>query len=296
MSAAEQPEICVGLQGGLGNQLFQYAAGRALAERLDGRLTVHPRARGARGIKAIGLGELGLAPVIRAGHGGPLRRAWLNLAKSAARAVGRDLVKTPPGWRGGVFLERGFAYDPAFERLTGAQYLAGFFQSPRYFAAIAEELRRDIREGVAARLGAALPRPDLGGDSVSVHLRLGDYADPANRAIHGVLPAEYFEEAAARLRAERPDARLLLFSDQPEAARERLSRLDLTPVDGGSRAADLLLMSRCRHHIIANSTFSWWGAWLGPGGITIAPERWFAPEKQAVTDVGDLFPADWRRV
>lgn len=101
--SGNRPEICVGLQGGLGNQLFQYAAGRALARRLGARLTVHPRARSAKGIKSIGLGELGLTPEVRAGHGGPLRRAAMNLAKSAARAFGGDVVKTPPGWRGAVF-------------------------------------------------------------------------------------------------------------------------------------------------------------------------------------------------
>ena len=289
-----RPEICAGLQGGLGNQLFQYAAGRALADRLGGRLTVHPRARGATGIKAVGLGELGLSPEIRAGGGGALRRAGMNLAKALARAAGRDFVKTPPGWRGGVFREAGFAYDPRFERLEGDQYLAGYFQSWRYSAPVADALRRELRDGMAAACG---PLPlDLSGETVSVHMRLGDYADPANRGIHDVLPPEWFAAACAEMRARVPGARLLLFSDQPEAARERLSGLDLTPVDGGSRAADLLLMARCRHHVIANSTFSWWGAWLGPGGVTIAPRQWFAPPKQATVDLSDLFPEDWIRV
>ncbi len=293
--SGDRPEICVGLQGGLGNQLFQYAAGRALAERLQAKLTVHPRARGAKGIKSIGLGELGLTPEVRSGHGGALRRAALNLTKAAAELVGGHVVKTPPGWRGGVFRERGFAYDPRFERLAGSQYLAGFFQSPRYFAPIEGALRAELLAG-AARGAGHLPDIDLSGDSVSVHLRMGDYANPANAAIHGVLPPEYFEAAAERMRAMHPGARFLLFSDQPDAARERLSRLDLTPVDGGSRVADLLLMARCRHHVIANSTFSWWGAWLGAGGTVIAPERWFAPEKQAETDLSDLFPEGWIRV
>lgn len=205
------------------------------------------------------------------------------------------MVKTPPGWRGAVFRERGFAYDRRFESLAGSQYLAGFFQSPRYFASIEDELRADMLAGAEAGAGA-LPDIDLSGETVSVHLRMGDYADPQNAAIHGVLPPDYFEAAAERVRAMHPEARFLLFSDQPDAARERLSRLRLTPVDGGSRVADLLLMARCRHHIIANSTFSWWGAWLGEGGTVVAPERWFAPEKQARTDLSDLFPEGWIRV
>ncbi|TYO89682.1 alpha-1,2-fucosyltransferase [Oceanicella actignis] len=294
--APTRPEICAGLQGGLGNQLFQYAAGRALAARLGAELSVHPRARGAAGIKAVGLAELGLTPRMRTGHGGPLRRAALNLAKPIARALGRDVVKTPPGWRGRIHRERGFAYDPVFETLQGSWYLAGYFQSWRYFAAIADELRADLRAGAEAALPRDAELPDLSGDSVSVHLRLGDYADPANARIHGVLPAKYFAAACARIREARPDARFFLFSDQPREARARLSGLDLTVVEGGSRAADLALMARCRHHVIANSTFSWWGAWMGPGGITVAPRQWFAPEKQAGMDLSDLFPEGWIRV
>ena len=91
-------------------------------------------------------------------------------------------------------------------------------------------------------------------------------------------------------------SRFLVFSDDLDLARQRLGHWDdAVFVNGGSRDGDFRLMAACRHHIIANSTFSWWGAWIGQSGgtVTIAPKQWFAAQTQSVTDTRDLFPSAW---
>ena len=138
-----------------------------------------------------------------------------------------------------------------------------------------------------------------GRHSVSVHLRRGDYAsDPHTLAFHGVLGNDYYAAALDAVRRAVPDPQLFVFTDDP-AAVAALSPLGL-PVtlvsgQGLSDLAELGLMARCTHHVIANSSYSWWGAWLGIGdGVTVAPRRWFAKPSEAA--IRDRFPAHWHVV
>jgi len=132
-----------------------------------------------------------------------------------------------------------------------------------------------------------------------VHLRRGDYAsDPHTLAFHGVLGNDYYAAALDAVRRAVPDPQLFVFTDDP-AAVAALSPLGL-PVtlvsgQGLSDLAELGLMARCTHHVIANSSYSWWGAWLGIGdGVTVAPRRWFAKPSEAA--IRDRFPAHWHVV
>ena len=139
--------------------------------------------------------------------------------------------------------------------------------------------------------------------SVSVHVRRGDYVeDPATKAWHGGCGQDYYEQAVAHVRAYEPGRELhaFVFSDDPSWVR---ANLDLgcptTVIDHNGPAAheDLRLMTCCRHHIVANSTFSWWGAWLGSGsdegGCVVAPRRWF---NQDDVDTSTLVPSGWARL
>ena len=137
-------------------------------------------------------------------------------------------------------------------------------------------------------------------ESVSVHIRRGDYlSNPAFYRFHGVCAVEYYEAAVGHLAGAVENPCFFLFSDDLDWARRNL-RLDypVTYVDHNGEDKDyedLRLMSQCKHHIIANSSFSWWAAWLcaNPGKIVIAPRKWFNDPN---IDTADIIPASWRRI
>jgi hypothetical protein len=140
-------------------------------------------------------------------------------------------------------------------------------------------------------------------ESVSVHVRRGDYVtDPAANRVHGTCGSEYYERAAELLCEQVTSPRFFVFSDDPEAARRELRMPGPAEfIDGnvGQRDwEDLRLMTSCRHHIIANSTFSWWGAWLAHHDeqVVAAPHAWFRPGAKPGHCVRDLIPQSWMLV
>jgi hypothetical protein len=200
-----------------------------------------------------------------------------------------------------VIREKGHAWheltmDPAKDAC-----LVGYWHSERYFSAVADELRplfqlRDEARGRNAELLARMAAEP----AVSLHVRRGDYAaNPATKAFHGLLGASYYQAAVARMQELAPGARFYVFSDEPAWVRENLQLPEgSVMVDHNGEAAqeDLRLMSACRHHVVANSSFSWWGAWLDPrpGKLVLAPRHWFRPES-GVND-RDLVPSSWERL
>ncbi|GAW34625.1 glycosyl transferase family 11 [Roseovarius sp. A-2] len=275
------------LFGGLGNQLFQYAAGRALADHLSCDLALDRRSLDDG--QSDALRHFADARYVLPDRLPPAKSDSL-LRYALWRAFGRH----PRFHR-----EKILGFDPDSFELPGDTYLHGYWQSERYFAGIADRLRADLtftspldpdNAAMAARIDAA-PCP------VSLHVRRGDYLASSSYA---PCPPEYYRQAVAELRAAlHAPLTCFIFSDDPGWARDALDLgvdqvvVDLnTPARG---AFDLHLMSRCTHHVIANSTFSWWGAWLNPhpGKHVIAPRNWFGTPKLSNPD---LVPEGWRRL
>ena len=294
MAGSSSPQVLVQLHGGLGNQMFQAAAGIALAARLGGALSFDLSRFRDKGLRAYALGQLPVeATIYEAGRTAPIAR----LRAKASKLFGGAGIKRPRGWQGRIHAEPHYHYDPAFAAITGSTLLAGFFQSPRYFAGFEPKIRAAF-DAAAAMSPPALATAALlaGDDSVALHIRRGDYANDARaRAVHGTLADAYYERALALVRQAVPSARVFVFSDDPAVAAEKAQAWHGTCVAGASALEDLWLMSRCRHHIIANSSFSWWSAWLDdrPSGLVVAPRHWLSREKQITTHVGDLFPEGW---
>ena len=264
--------IGVRLLGGLGNQMFQYAAARALAHRHGTGVLWDARDFRRYRLRPLLIDRLRVTGRAAAGAEAALFAAWRREgARLAARAG------LPTRWH----FERGLAYDPAFEALPDGTLLDGYFQSHRYFAAIRPALLAEFAPRAAPDAAtAALLDAIASGPSVSVHVRRGDYAsNPATTAVHGLCAPAYYAAALARVRAADPAVRAFVFSDDPDWARANLPLpADAAFVTGnGARPEwDIALMAACRHHIVANSSFSWWGAWLGdPAGMTVAPDPWF---------------------
>ena len=292
--------IVSNLIGGLGNQLFQYACGHAVALRHGEPLQVavdqfsgyrlHHGYELARvfTIDAPVASTQALRERLGLWHGPLARRVWARLKPGISRQ-GQACFE-PPGnfWRG-------------IDGVSADAYLHGYWQSERYFAAAADGLRTQLqfRQTPSAENARWLERIKRC-NSVSVHIRRGDYiSNPKNARIYAACPAAYYQAALAHIRAVHADARFFVFSDDLSWARETLAGgLDAVEFVDNNRGADswndMHLMSRCRHHIIANSTFSWWAAWLGerPGKIIIAPQRWYIQPGLGV----DLVPARWQRM
>jgi hypothetical protein len=270
------PTVRVRIVGGLGNQMFGAAAGMALAKRLGANLELEHyrfRASSARTL--------------------PYELAPFNLpAKLCDSTAQYRWWQRPAVWR-----QPGHHFDPEFERLSGSVYLKGYFQSWRYFENIAGEVRRmfDLKPLIsAAGRAQAAAAESVGERSVAVHLRRGDYTQHPER--FALLQKDYYDRAIRLINraVERP--KLFVVSDDLAAAQVMFANQpDTTFAAGGTAFDDMHLIASCHHHIIANSSFSWWGAWLSPwaDGLTIAPREWFSREVSLQNYVDDTYPRGW---
>ena len=294
--------IITNLIGGLGNQMFQFAAGRALALSLGQPLRVttdgfagYELHHGQQLESAFGL-NLETASVSE------LRR--IVGAGRTSHIVRRLAARTLlPGLTGGRFVaERSARWQPGLpQRCQEGAYLHGYWQSERYFAHCADAVRADFSwhaplRGRNAELAHEIH--DSPG-SVSLHIRRGDYlSTKANRTVYATCPVEYYQAAVAALRGPVP-LRLFAFSDDPtwttQALAPRVGELVVVDHNLGEHShLDMRLMAMCRHHVIANSSFSWWGAWLDarPNKRVITPRRWFIDGR----DDSDLVPEAWQKL
>jgi hypothetical protein len=291
------------LTGGLGNQMFQYAAGLALARRLGTELKLdaswYEEASPTKPHEQYGLSVFACAPriatraEINRTRGVPPRRLrrW---ADSAARA----LHLLPPAVPGNWHTPPVFRFYPEFYSQPDNTYLHGMFQSEKFFASVADE----VRGGFRLRLpppptAAALADRIRSGPSAAIHFRRGDYVrDPTYARDIGPLGLDYYLRAVRLLRERSPGATLYVFSDDIETVAREFApdgnHVFVRTEPTWSDAESLRLMSQCDHFAIANSTFSWWAAWLNPSPdkLVVAPEPWF---DQSRHDASDVIPASW---
>lgn len=290
--------IIVKLQGGLGNQLFQYATARALAHHHGTSVAFDARTLQADHCQAditprrYALDQAGI--VFQ--QPSTLERITYGINTAGAHHLVAKVLRRV---RGAVmYSERTPAYDPAlFDVTTPRTYLKGFFQSEKYFRSIRDLLLQEITFSVPA--DPYIQRIETM-PSISLHVRRGDYVtDAAARNFHGLCTPDYYRRAMEYALAKLGTAQVFVFSDDIAWAKANLiGPLPLTFIERTeSAAADLGLMSRCQHHIIANSSFSWWGAWLNPtpDKLVITPGRWFADD-QAQKQTQDLIPDAWIRL
>lgn len=291
--------ILVKLIGGLGNQMFQYATGRALAQRCGVPLLLDASGFAHYDLRRYELDELSIQA--RPASEDELARAGVvasapTLVNRVKRALG---IQRPTN----VLREASFTYDARVEAAQAPVYLDGYWQSERYFVGIADLLRKeftlkapadDANAEMANQIAAA------GTKAVSLHIRRGDYVNnPHTAQYHGVCSLDYYRAAVDHVAARVTDPHFFVFSDDHAWVSQNFKlpyAATLVNVNGADRGVwDMALMKACRHHIIANSSFSWWGAWLNPAAdkIVVAPERWFAG---ATHDTSDLIPSTWTRL
>jgi hypothetical protein len=300
--------ITVSLIGGLGNQMFQYAAGKALAERHGVPLALDLSGFRNYALRSFLLDQLRVPEADLPGvsevsaENAPhnfVRSLWKQRIDRVLTRAG--LPKLTPS--ADQYREPHFHYDPAFEGLGPQASLFGYFQSERYFTSIAGGLRDWLlpREPFGVAAAKVLGQIERSLVPVSVHIRRGDYLNPGTAEFHGILGEPYYRQAIDRIEAALGEGiDFFIFSDDPAAAEQVLNfvpkpRLNHVRGDPQRPWEDMALMARCRHHVTANSSFSWWGAWLNrsPDKVVVAPRAWFAPTELKKLNMTDLYPPGW---
>jgi hypothetical protein len=176
-------------------------------------------------------------------------------------------------------------------------YLDGYWQSEKYFRSIEKIIRSECRvKGAPSEINKNFADKIQSVNAVSIHVRRGDYVtDEKTNAYHGVCDKDYYRQAIDHLTASLDDPYFFVFSDDMAWTKANLSTgsqpAEYIDHNTGAGHEDLRLMYLCKHHIIANSSFSWWGAWLNDhaGKKIIAPKKWFQPP---ITN-NDIIPEGW---
>ena len=293
--------IIANLNGGLGNQMFQYANAKAIAMRKGVNFLVdtslYEKKRMHQGFE---LGKIFKLPV-RVATKADLKQVLGTFQSPLAyRILARlPLLKS---------LSKKFITEPHFEYWDGLHncpneaYLFGYWQSERYFLDCEADIRHEFTfQPFQDPSNIALAQKIQDSQcAVSVHVRRGDFVNnPKANTYHGALSPSYYSDALALLARTLPSMELFVFSDDIDWVKDNLD-LSAYPVHfvshntGINSYQDMALMSLCEHHVIANSSFSWWGAWLNASQdkIVIAPKRWFVQPM----NTKDLIPASWIRL
>ena len=285
--------------GGLGNQMFQYAAARALSLRLDCPLLLD-----IRGFDKYSL------------HNGfELDRIFSFPAKIATESEIRNLLGP---YRSELsirlikyfglqrYLRSELCFEPYFHFWSGINqikssvYLLGYWQSEKYFLDAEQIIREDFRfiGKLSSKNIETLSRIE-NSNSVAIHVRRGDYLSHVkNSRIFACCGVDYYRRAMTYISEKIDKPVFFVFSDDIDYVKEKLAvpfEINFIQENSGKDShIDMFLMSNCEHQIIANSTFSWWGGWLNvnPQKIVVAPINWFVND---LNDV-DLVPTDWVRL
>jgi hypothetical protein len=289
-------KVIARIKGGLGNQLFCYAAARRLSLASNSELVIDDVtgfSRDRRYNRQYALDHFCI-PVRKAT---PAER--LEPFERYRRGVMKWLSRRRPFGERQYVEQEGLGFD---DRLRGVQvkgtlYLDGLWQSEGYFKDVESIIREDLRIIPPSDvLNQRIAEEIRNSNAVALHIRCFDA--PGGATTHS-LSADYYRRAIALMERNIASPRYFVFSDDPDAARARFSmpegRLTFISNNRGAENGyvDLWLMTQCRHFITANSTFSWWGAWLGGSGAKVVVTPDLRIDGKAAWGFKGLIPSDW---
>jgi hypothetical protein len=297
--------ICVSINGGLGNQMFQYACGRALAVKHNTSLIID------------------LSSLNKNLDNSPTTNRFFELSRvfkiNLPEASAEDLKNLKPivykaanmlafklGFKGiqmsKYFIENKFSYNHNINKVGKDCYLSGYWQSPNYFDYFDSLIRDEFTfHQQLSDKNLEIERLIKTVNAVSLHIRRTDFQKSISTSVHGICSLEYYENAVEFISTKLNDAHFFVFSDDINWASENLNLpYQLTFISGNNGDTsyiDMQLMTACKHNIIANSSFSWWAAWLNSNTskIVIAPKTWFFNETLN-NQTTDLIPNEWIRL
>lgn len=294
-------EIIIKLQGGLGNQMFQWAFGKAFEAKTGQKVYFDDYEYNTKNpFRKFELEKFNITVPIK----NPLRK------KHRIKRVLRELI--PTGTlkskiniepilvvQNLVKEELCIAYEETLFNINPPAYIEGFFQNLNYFSAIEGEIRKDFTLKLTLNdENTKMLEKIKNSESISLHIRRSDYLSSTNT--FECCSIEYYKKALEKLLQEKgvKNPVLFIFSDDYDWVKENINFAYETNYvninDWNGAVFDLELMKNCKHNIIANSTFSWWGAWLNenPDKMVIAPKPWFIN----LNESPGLMPADWIRI
>ena len=286
--------VIVKIEGGLANRMFQYALFLSLRNRRNDVYLDEKTFKPAWSFEKISL-----------------KKTFPHLDCSE-RDLSNFKVETRPGKvahairniveriSNKYFFQKEFRFYPEIlDNLPKDIYLRGYWQSEKYFKDVEEEVRKAFTfDAFTEKENIKAAEKMRNENSVAIHIRKGkDYMQQVLTA--GTCPKEYYVKAIDHIRTHVDAPKFYIFTDNPDWVKENLGFIDYTlvnwnPVSGDKNYRDIQLMSCCKHNIIANSSFSWWGAWLNsnPNKIVIGPKVWFNPEGK-IKVVGDIICESW---
>lgn len=281
--------IITKLNGGIGNQLFQYAAGKNLAIKNNTILKldlsdydkIDPRYR------HYDLNSFNIEEKIATEE---------DMEKIQKKGISKFLEIFLPYFKRTLIKYHGYDFDPDFFKIKDNVILDGYWQSEKYFIDSADAIRKEFtlknEPGTRAK---EMAEKIVNAESVSLHIRRGDYLSGKFSSIYPVLATDYYLQAINLIAEKTDNPVFFIFSDDIEWVKNNLKISYPGEYVSDNNIKDyeeIILMSKCRHNIIANSSFSWWGAWLNsnPEKIVIAPEKWFNIK---LFNEKDLLPSAW---
>ena len=304
------------ITGGLGNQLFQYATARRLAEHHGTDVLLDTSSYGPNGElrprelaafnRALGLVRFRIKAKIATPQEISRLRDDFYRATTRDRLV-RQIRRAWPGflWNNHHIIERNHTFQPEALSWPDNVYLQGFWQSPKYFQDIAPLIRHELKVADVSVVASAAETVERLRNRfsrvVSLHVRRGDLAHAhetlgRSNITHGApVTVDYIARAVAEFDSA---CCFFVFSDSAEDiqwCRKNIHAKNLEFSTAESDLWDFTAMGLCDHHIIANSTFSWWAAWLNPkpDKRVVAPKVWSSPHSRAKMLTDDLVPASW---
>lgn len=284
--------IAVEIIGGLGNQMFQYATAKAMALHRRDDLLIDKRPFESYSLHSFSLPHFNVtAPYLK-------EEIVLDLKSTSDKL--KAFIKGQKNYT--LYQENGLGYDASlFDIPAKNVYLKGYFQSEKYFIKYEDEIRNDfeivtpLQEKTVEMLTIIHEV-----NSVSLHIRRGDYVtNPEANSVHGTCNLDYYQRAISHIREVVENPIFFIFSDDIQWAKENLTIPETTHfidfTDASTNYEDIKLMSTCKHNIIANSSFSWWGAWLNKNKskIVIAPSKWFNVDYH---NADDIIPESWMKI
>ena len=284
--------IYVRIRGGLGNQLFQYSAARSLADRLNVNLGLDTREYNAGSPFEMGLKHFNI-------------RAEFNpkgLIKHRKNGFSKYILDIALGNHKNVYKETNLSFNNLFHSLPNKTYLKGYWQSEKYFENNQKNIFKDLQIITPqSKKNIKILENISKTNSVSLHIRRGDYVtNSAYNMKHGTCSLDYYKKSVDYLsKSLNKNFTIFAFSDDPEWVFKNLKLpMDIQFIEHNSSKKnyeDLRLMSQCNHNIIANSSFSWWGAWLNrsPKRTIISPKKWYVDKN--IKNI-DIIPNNWIKI
>lgn len=293
--------IIIKLMGGLGNQMFQYALGRHLTIKnnfvlkLDKSFFEEPPINNVTTQRYYSLNNLNIKEIFATAHEiEKLKKNKNNLSAKFSRKMNSLL----PYYIKSYVSEEQFNFNDNILRVKDNTYIEGYWQSEKYFCKIKSTLLDEFQLNKPISKNAEIIKNRIQQvESVSIHIRRGDYI--TNRSASeflGTCGIAYYQKAIEIIAEKVSSPCFFIFSDDVTWARDNIKiKHDNFVVEGHLDYEDMFLMSLCKHNIIANSSFSWWGAWLNKNinKIVIAPQKWF---NDSSINTNDLIPDNWIRI